>query len=126
MKLTSETLKKTCEEYKICGENQEKLVKEFFENYPDIELTERKLDYGSGKSVDYFSAGRCMLKFDVPTSSGINEGLAHPLGKAYFHGKKFDHVFLESGYNCVLPHHVKIIGHDGKWSEKIRSLLHIR
>ena len=135
MKFTPETLRKTCEEYKICGENQDKLVKEFFENYPDIELTEAKSEYRVGRSASYSFNNRVILSLNAPTSASVdlNRECVRPMGAALFWGVTSGCVFLESGCYKPLMHtgsNIKVATDNKvkrKWYEKIKDIfLHTR
>ena len=127
MKLTSEILKKICDDYGIREGNKEKLIKTFLAEYPDTELTEKKYNYKEGKGVDYSSEdGRLILKLETPTLADNNECIPS-MGAAYFHGKDFTRIFLKSGYDRSFPQRsTKIVAKDDKvrkrWPEKIKDI----
>lgn len=130
MKFTQETLRLKCEEFKIRGNSQEKLIKEFFETYPSIELKEEEYNYERGRGVDYFSKDSSLiLKFEDNLPSGeTNHGSARLIGSVYFHGKDSSHVMSEDGYDKVIPHKV-IDNHKSweQWYERIKDIfLHTR
>ena len=121
MKFTPETLKEISEEYRISEENQERLAQEFFAEYPDIELTEEKYSYKTGKGVNYSAENKqVVLKFEVPAHTKVDNGSVRTAGAVYFHGKTFTHILLKSGYEIFLPH--KVSDNKKKWYVSVKNL----
>ena len=90
-------------------------------------MNEEKHNHDVEKSVDYSSKkDGLILKFEAPTFGKGEEEHINSLGKVYFHGKKFDHILLETGHEDVLPHGHHIVSHNHKtkeqWCEKIKSV----
>ena len=94
MKLTPEKLEEICDSYGIGGRNKENLVKEFFAEYPNIELYQCRLPFNLGIRLENGECG--ILTFR-------HAGIAHPCdggfdipASAELWGKDFCHRFVES------------------------------
>lgn len=95
MKLTPEKLEKICDSYGIRGRNKEDLVKEFFAEYPNIELYQYSLPFNSGTSFSLKSGKSIILTFRHGGIAQPCDGIDVPATAELF-GKDFCHRFVES------------------------------
>lgn len=136
MKFTPETLREVCEEFRIRGKNQDKLVNDFFENYPDLELVEDRHDcYVRDNCIEkwasYSFGNNTVLNFNAPTTtSDKQDGLCvdtRPSSVALFWGVASGCFFYETGRCDPLMHGGTgiTVAHDNKskkqWCERVKN-----
>ncbi|MBO5997409.1 MAG: hypothetical protein J6P93_02670 [Alphaproteobacteria bacterium] len=93
MQLTPETLGKICKYFGIEGNNAQNLIKEFFIEYPHIELDQTD---NFISNLCFSNNGNKILEFSHSYYTEVYDGFCRLPATVRFYAKNFTHTFFDS------------------------------